>query len=127
MKEGSSGGGWVLKRRPGQLGRQPQRLRHEPELHAVAGTYFGDTAYKLWSKAGGGIAKGRQKKIKACKSKPKAKARQLHDEGPEVQAGGPLVGGGGAVGQDQRLALRLHPAGGDRFVAGHDLGERLAL
>ena len=69
MKEGSSGGGWVLKG-----GLLNSVVSHNacgttPACTTVAGTYFGDTAFKLWSAAGGGIAKGRQKKIKGCKKK----------------------------------------------------------
>jgi Phospholipid methyltransferase len=69
MKEGSSGGGWVLKG-----GLLNSVVSHNacgttPACTTVAGTYFGDTAFKVWSGAGGGLAKGRQKKIKGCKKK----------------------------------------------------------
>ena len=69
MKEGSSGGGWVLK--GGLLNSvvSHNACGTSPACTTVAGTYFGDTAFKLWSAAGGGIAKGRQKKIKGCKKK----------------------------------------------------------
>ena len=69
MKEGSSGGGWVLK--GGLLNSVVSHNACGTDVNCttVAGTYFGDTAFKIWSKAGGGIAKGRKKKINGCKKK----------------------------------------------------------
>ncbi len=69
MKEGSSGGGWVLKGGLVNSVVSHNACGTSPACTTVAGTYFGDTAFKLWSGAGGGIAKGRQKKIKGCKKK----------------------------------------------------------
>jgi protein-S-isoprenylcysteine O-methyltransferase Ste14 len=73
MKEGSSGGGWVLKGGLVNSVVSHNACGVDPNCAFVAGTYFGDAAFKLWSKAGGGIAKGRKKKIKGCKRKPKSK------------------------------------------------------
>ncbi len=73
MKEGSSGGGWVLKGGLVNSVVSHNACGVDPNCTTVAGTYFGDTAFKLWSSAGGGVAKGRQKKIKGCKKKPKKK------------------------------------------------------
>jgi hypothetical protein len=73
MKEGSSGGGWVLKGGLVNSVVSHNACGTNPNCTEVAGTYFGDTAYGLWSKAGGGVSKGRQKKIKACKKKPRSK------------------------------------------------------
>jgi hypothetical protein len=73
MKEGSSGGGWVLKG-----GLLNSVVSHNgcglsPACTLVSGTYFGDIAFKLWSAAGGGIAKGRKKQIRNCKKKSAGK------------------------------------------------------
>jgi hypothetical protein len=73
MKEGSSGGGWVLKGGLVNSVVSHNACGTNPSCTTVAGTYFGDTAFKLWKGAGGGIDKGRQKKIKGCKKKPKKK------------------------------------------------------
>lgn len=73
MKEGSSGGGWVLSG-----GLVNSVVSHNgcgisPACSLVSGTYFGDIAFKLWSAAGGGIAKGRKKQIRNCRKKAAGK------------------------------------------------------
>jgi protein-S-isoprenylcysteine O-methyltransferase Ste14 len=73
MKEGSSGGGFVLSGGLVNSVVSHNACGTDPNCTGVAGTYFGDQAYKIWSQAGGGVAKGRQKKIKGCKKKPKQK------------------------------------------------------
>lgn len=71
MKEGSSGGGYVLS--GGILNSVVSHTAcgTDPNCTLIAGTYLGDTAFSLWKQAGGGISKGRKKKLNACKRKPK--------------------------------------------------------
>jgi protein-S-isoprenylcysteine O-methyltransferase Ste14 len=71
MKQGSSGGGWVLKGGLVNSVISHNACGTDPDCKVISGTYFGNTALSLWKKAGGGIAKKRQKKIKKCKKKPK--------------------------------------------------------
>ena len=79
MKQGSSGGGWVIG---GGLvnsvvSHGPCPVATSATCTQIAGTFFGNTAFKLYANAGGGVAKGVRKKIKACKklTKPAAKQR----------------------------------------------------
>jgi hypothetical protein len=67
MKEGSSGGGWVLGGGILNSVVSHNSCGVSPACNRVSGTYFGSIIYKLWSVSGGGIAKGRKKKIHACK------------------------------------------------------------
>jgi hypothetical protein len=71
MKQGSSGGGWILGGGFVNSVISHNACGSDPDCTVIAGTYFGNTALSLWKKAGGGIAKKRQKKIKRCKKKPK--------------------------------------------------------
>ena len=41
----------------------------------IIGTYFGDTAYKLWDAAAGSVPKGKRKQLKKCKSLKKSKVQ----------------------------------------------------
>lgn len=75
MKQGSSGGAWVLAG-----GLVNSVVSHGPCPSATAltctqtaGTFFGPSAYNLFAASGGGVAKGVKKKIKACKRKRGAK------------------------------------------------------
>jgi len=78
QKQGSSGGGWVIGG-----GLVNSVVSHGPCPPATiqtctqtAGTFFGNEAFKLYSAAGGGIAKGVKKKIKGCKRKDEKKRAQ---------------------------------------------------
>jgi hypothetical protein len=76
MKQGSSGGAWVLGGRVNSVvshGTCPPASIETCTL--TSGTYFGDTAYKLWASSGGGVAKGVKKKLKRCKKLRKPAAR----------------------------------------------------
>ncbi len=76
QKQGSSGGGWVLGGRVNSVvshGTCPPATIATCTL--TSGTYFGNTAYKLWSNAAGGVPKSVKKKLKKCKRPRKASAR----------------------------------------------------
>jgi hypothetical protein len=70
QQEGSSGGGWVLKG-----GLVSSVVSHAgcfqpgPACPVTAGTYLGDTAFRLWAKSAGGLPKGRKKRLRGCKRK----------------------------------------------------------
>lgn len=69
---GSSGGGWIRKRKLTSVISHGACALPSDACQAVAGTYFGDAAYRLWDAAAGKVPKGRRKKLKRCKrvSKP---------------------------------------------------------
>jgi hypothetical protein len=76
MKQGSSGGGWVLGGRVNSVvshGTCPPATIATCTL--TSGTYFGSAAFNLWAKAGGGISKGIKNKLKKCKRARNAGAR----------------------------------------------------
>jgi len=68
QQEGASGGGWVLNG-----GFVNSVTSHSgcnglnPACTIISGTYFGDTAFKLWSSSAGPLPVGRRKLIKRCK------------------------------------------------------------
>jgi len=66
QQEGSSGGGWVRN------GRVESLVSHAgcevvTGCQLISGTYFGEAAFQLYSGSGGGIAKGKRKRLKRCK------------------------------------------------------------
>lgn len=70
MKQGASGGAYMI----GGLVNSVVSHGSCPPATAltcttISGTYFGDTAFNLYSAAGGGINKGKRKALKRCKSK----------------------------------------------------------
>ncbi|CAN5583374.1 hypothetical protein BH20ACT15_BH20ACT15_08760 [soil metagenome] len=71
MKQGSSGGGFVIG--GGLVNSVVSHGTCPPATAAnctrTAGTFFGSTAFKLWSAAGGGVSKGKRKQLKSCKRK----------------------------------------------------------
>lgn len=73
QQEGSSGGGWVLSG-----GLVNSVVSHggcavpSTACTVIAGTYFGDAAFKIWAAAAGGLPNGRKKRIRACKRIEKA-------------------------------------------------------
>lgn len=69
MQQGSSGGGWVINGGLVNSIVSHAACANPFGCDAIAGTFFGTTAFKLWSAAGGGIPKGRRKQLKACKRK----------------------------------------------------------
>ena len=77
QQEGSSGGGWVLNN-----ALVTSIISHggcpvpSTSCTIVAGTYFGDAAFKVWADAVGGLPKGLRKKIKKCKRAKKAAKKQ---------------------------------------------------
>lgn len=73
MKEGSSGGGFVLSGGLVNSVVSHNGCGTDPNCTVIAGTHFGDTAFKLWSKAGGGLTKGQRKRLRACRKKRGAK------------------------------------------------------
>jgi hypothetical protein len=68
QQEGASGGGWVLNG-----GFVNSVTSHSgcaglnPACTLLSGTYFGDTAFQLWSSSAGPLPAGRRKQIKRCK------------------------------------------------------------
>jgi hypothetical protein len=75
MKEGSSGGAFVLKGGLVNSVISHNACGTDVNCKFIAGTYFGNPAFSVWSKAAGGVPKGAKKKIKACKRKPKGDKR----------------------------------------------------
>jgi len=73
MKEGSSGGGVVLKGGLVNAVISHNACGLDPNCTAVSNTYFGNAAFKLWTKAGGGLSKGQRKRLRGCKNKRGAK------------------------------------------------------
>ncbi|HET8592086.1 MAG TPA: hypothetical protein VFL56_00355 [Solirubrobacterales bacterium] len=77
QQQGASGGGWV---EDGglvtSLTSHSACANARPSCTAIAGTYLGRAAFKLWSAIGGGLPKGLKKKIKGCKRKRSRKKRQ---------------------------------------------------
>jgi hypothetical protein len=77
MKQGASGGGWMLKK--GLLNSVVSHgtcpVATAPTCTSIAGTFFGPAAFKLWSKAGGGLTKGKRRKLRRCRKLRKAGAR----------------------------------------------------
>lgn len=74
MKQGSSGGGFVLKG-----GTVNSVVSHGPcaaiaTCTVIAGTYFGDEAYSVYAKAGG-VPKKTRKRLRRCKRVRKRSAR----------------------------------------------------
>ena len=76
QQQGASGGGWV------QNGGIVTSLTSHSACSnpgrsctAIAGTYLGNAAFKLWSAMGGGLPNSLKKKLKGCKRK-KSKQRQ---------------------------------------------------
>ena len=78
MKQGASGGGWVLKGGiiNSVVSHGPCPVSTAAICTLIAGTYFGETVYRLWASAGGGVSKGVKKKIRACRKLRKAAAKQ---------------------------------------------------
>jgi hypothetical protein len=78
MKQGASGGGWVIK--GGFLNSVVSHgacpISTIATCTKIGGTYFGETAYRLWAGSGGGISKGAKKKIRSCRKLRKAAAKQ---------------------------------------------------
>jgi V8-like Glu-specific endopeptidase len=68
QQEGASGGGWVLN---GSLVNSVTSHSGcsglNPACTVISGTYFGDTAFKLWSSSAGALPAGRRKQINRCK------------------------------------------------------------
>ena len=84
-----------------QLGRQPRRLRHpQRRLRAHVGTYFGDTAYKLWDAAAGTVPKGKRKQ--RMQEVQEAAARRTGRSASKAQTYEPV--GARPRAFDQRLA-----------------------
>jgi hypothetical protein len=67
QQQGASGGGWVLG---GSIVTSLTSHAGCPDpagCSVISGTYLGQTAFKLWSSAGGGLPAGRKKRIRHCK------------------------------------------------------------
>ena len=64
---GSSGGAWIRKRKLTSVISHGACVVPSDACAAIAGTYFGDAAYKVWNKAAGKVPKGRRKKLRRCK------------------------------------------------------------
>jgi hypothetical protein len=68
QQEGASGGGWVIG-----AGLLVSLTSHSgcnnpsPACDVISGTYLGNAALQVWAGAGGGLTKGRKKRIKRCK------------------------------------------------------------
>ena len=75
QQQGASGGGWVQNGGIVTSLTSHSACDNPNGCTAIAGTYLGDAAFKLWSAIGGGLPKGLKKKIKGCKRK-KPKKRQ---------------------------------------------------
>ena len=70
QQEGSSGGGWVIKGGlVNSLVSHAGCIQPGPACEVIAGTYFGNTAFKLWAGSAGGLPKGRKKRLRGCKRK----------------------------------------------------------
>ena len=69
MKEGSSGGGFVLSGGLVKSVVSHNGCGTDPSCTVIAGTHFGNAAFKLWSKAAGGLTKGRRKRLRECRKK----------------------------------------------------------
>ena len=68
MQQGSSGGGWVRNGLLTSIVSHGGCLVPSTACEITSGTYFGDTAYKLWDAAAGSVPKKRRKQIKECKA-----------------------------------------------------------
>ena len=75
MKEGSSGGGWVVGGGFINSVTSHNACGADRVCALISGTYLGNTAFSLWKQAGGGLSKGKQKKLMRCKKKPKGDKR----------------------------------------------------
>ncbi|HET8593582.1 MAG TPA: hypothetical protein VFL56_07930 [Solirubrobacterales bacterium] len=79
QQQGASGGGWVLNGGIVTSLTSHSGCKNPAGCTAIAGTYLGNAAFKLWSAIGGGLPKGLKKKIKRCKGKkPKQRQRCLN-------------------------------------------------
>jgi hypothetical protein len=75
MKEGSSGGGWVVGGGFINSVTSHNACGADRVCALISGTYLGNTAFSLWKQAGGGLSKGKQRKLMRCKKKPKGDKR----------------------------------------------------
>jgi hypothetical protein len=77
QQEGASGGGWVLP--DGLVNSVTSHsgcVGVNPACTLISGTYFGDTAFKLWSSSGGPLPGGKRKRIKGCRRFDKGKRQR---------------------------------------------------
>ena len=68
QQQGSSGGGWVRKGKVNSVVSHGGCIIPSTACEITVGTYFGDTAYKLWDAAAGSVPKGKRKQLKKCKT-----------------------------------------------------------
>jgi hypothetical protein len=73
QQQGSSGGGWVRKGKVNSVVSHGGCVIPSAACELTVGTYFGDTAYKLWDAAAGTVPKGKRKQLKKCKTVAKSK------------------------------------------------------
>ena len=67
QQQGASGGGWVLGGSIVTSLTSHAGCPNPAGCSVISGTYLGQAAFKLWSKAGGGLPAGRKKRIRHCK------------------------------------------------------------
>ena len=135
QQEGSSGGGWVIGN--GLVNSVVSHggcLCRAPLCTTTAGTFLGDLPFEAYAKAAGGVPGKLRKRIKNCvkKNKKFKKEQRCLNKAETFQPVGRLsysrgLGRGGFVGQDHGVTAGLDAPGGNRRVAGEQLGERLPL
>ncbi|MGH2923445.1 MAG: trypsin-like serine peptidase, partial [Solirubrobacterales bacterium] len=73
QQEGSSGAGWVRKRRVESL-TSHAGCASPAGCSLISGSYFGDEEFNVYRELGG-VATGKRKKLKRCKKKPSKSKR----------------------------------------------------